>query len=132
MMTPQQQQILVRSALATGVTLAVGLVSVGFISNRTPDTAPSSAAGIEAPAALAADQTPLPPDAAQDASFATVEGMRADTALAISGESREFARAFEHEDEDDDDDEHEGEREHRERDSGWNAFLRTFERREHR
>ena len=131
MMTPQQQQILVRSAFATGVTLAVGLVSVGFISNRTPDSARSRAAGIEAPVALAADQTLLPPDVAQGASFTTVEGMPADTALAISGESREFARAFEHEDEDDDD-EREGEREHRERESGWNAFLRTFERREHR
>lgn len=132
MMTPQQQQILVRSALATGVTLAVGLVSVGFISNRTPDTAPSITAGIEAPAALAADQTLLPPDVAQDAASATVAGMPADTALAISGQSRELARAFEHEDEDDDDAEREGEGEHRERESGWNAFLRTFERREHR
>ncbi|RJQ09203.1 MAG: hypothetical protein C4558_06760 [Dehalococcoidia bacterium] len=129
MMTPQQQQILVRSALATGVTLAIGLVSVGFISNRTPSAAPSPSAGTEVPAVQAAGQTLLPPDVAQDTSFATVEGMPADTALAIGGESRESARAFEHED---DDDEDEDAREHRERERGWNAFLHTFERREHR
>ncbi|MBM4411289.1 MAG: hypothetical protein FJ037_08230 [Chloroflexi bacterium] len=130
MMTPQQQQILVRSALATGVALAVGLASVGFISNRTPDATPSLAAGIEAPATLAADQALLPPDVAQDVSFATVEGMPTETALAINGESREFARAIEHED--DDEDEDEDEREHHESEGGWEAIRRTFERREHR
>lgn len=132
MMTQQQQQILVRSALAAGVTLAIGLVGVGFATGTGPRST-SAPVAADAVAAQAADQAAL----VQDASFAMVEGVPADSAMTIAGEPagepREFARAFEHEDEEwdeHDDDDDGGER--NEREGGWEALKRTFERREHR
>ena len=130
MMTQQQQQILVRSALAAGVTLAIGLVGVGFATGPRSTSAPVAA---DAVAAQTVDQAAL----VQDASLVVIEGVPADSAMTIAGEPagepREFARAFEHEDEewdehedDDDEDERHG------REGGWEALKRTFERREHR
>lgn len=49
MMSPQQQQILTRSALAAGVTLAIGLAAIGFVPGRTAGpvapAAPEASAG---------------------------------------------------------------------------------------
>lgn len=132
MMTQQQQQILVRSALAAGVTLAIGLVGVGFATGTSPRST-SVPATADVVAVEAVDQAVL----AQDASLMAIEGVPADSAMTIAGEPagepREFARAFEHEDEewdehegDDDEDERHG------REGGWEVLKRTFERREHR
>ena len=135
MMTQQQQQILVRSALAAGVTLAVGLVGVGFATGVSPRGASAPApAGVVA--ALTAEQAAL----ARDASLAVVEGVPVDSTVMIAGEAagepREFARAFDHEDEEwdehEDGDDEDGRHGRKEREGGWEALKRTFERREHR
>lgn len=137
MMTQQQQRILVRSALATGVTLAIGLVGVGFATGPSPraTSAPATAGVV---AVQAAEQSAP----AQDASLAMLEGTPVDSAMTTArepaDEPREFARASEHEDDewyDDDDDDDDGDGddgEHREREGGGKALKRAFERREHR
>ena len=128
MMTQQQQQILVRSALAAGLTLAVGLVAVGFAAGHVTGGGPSPAA-TGASAVPPADQAVLQSDVTQGA-----------PAVAIAGEAaapREFALALDQEDDDDDErdereDDDEDEDEGHEREGAREAFRAASEQREHR
>jgi len=127
MMSPQQQQILTRSALAAGVALAVGLAAIGFVTGR--------AAGPVAPAASEASAGVLGTGALPDAGRAAApDGTLVATAgrpALDTGTPRESSREVvyedgeyeheSHEDEEHDNDEHE-------REGSWKFLSRAFSR----
>lgn len=136
MMSPQQQQILVRSALAAGLTLAVGLVGVGFASGDIDRREAASTGAIEAPVAetdveFAVGQLVFPADTVRQTERAAIEGAPVAPAATLNsagGSTSAVARAFVRDDDDDD----EGEHRERERESAREAFRRISERRERR